>query len=184
MRACCRPSASSPSAARSLDPIFPAPVAARTHTCQRIIDMVKGALAPALPHAADAASNGANTTAFISGDRSAIWTPRIPLFRDVWRRLRRPLLQRRQGRRTDAHPQHVEHAGRSDGNGVSRCSSRNTLSRAIPAAPACTAAGWGSGGRSVRWIIPVCSQAPGSASWRPLGASSAASRARSAGICC
>src|SRR5262249_641646 len=33
-------------------PTFPAPVAARTHTCQRIIDVVHGALAPALPAAA------------------------------------------------------------------------------------------------------------------------------------
>jgi N-methylhydantoinase B len=52
-----------------LDPVFPAPVAARTHTCQRIIDVIHGALASALPAAATAASNGANTTAFVSGLR-------------------------------------------------------------------------------------------------------------------
>jgi N-methylhydantoinase B len=50
-----------------INPMFPAPVAARTHTCQRIVDIVIGALAPAVPHAAIAASNGANTTAIISG---------------------------------------------------------------------------------------------------------------------
>ena len=50
-----------------LNPVFPAPVAARTHTCQRIIDAVQGALAHALPRAATGAGNGANTTAFLSG---------------------------------------------------------------------------------------------------------------------
>ena len=50
-----------------LNAVFPAPVAARAHTCQRIIDVVFGALAPALPHLAPAAGNGANTTAVFSG---------------------------------------------------------------------------------------------------------------------
>jgi len=46
---------------------FPAPVAARANTCQRIVDVVIGALAPACPEAAVAAANGANTTAVFSG---------------------------------------------------------------------------------------------------------------------
>jgi len=46
---------------------FPAPVAARMHTCQRMVDAVIGALAPALPERAIAAGNGANTTAVFSG---------------------------------------------------------------------------------------------------------------------
>jgi N-methylhydantoinase B len=50
-----------------LNPVFPAPVAARTHTCQRVVDLVIGALAGALPQAAVGASNGANTMAIISG---------------------------------------------------------------------------------------------------------------------
>ena len=50
-----------------LNAVFPAPVAARAHTCQRIIDVVLGALAPALPDRAPAAGNGANTTAVFSG---------------------------------------------------------------------------------------------------------------------
>ncbi len=50
-----------------LDCVAPAPVAARANTSQRIIDVVIGALAPALPHAAVAAANGANTTAVFSG---------------------------------------------------------------------------------------------------------------------
>ncbi len=46
---------------------FPAPVAARAHTCQRIIDVVLGALAQALPDKVIAAANGANTTAVFAG---------------------------------------------------------------------------------------------------------------------
>ena len=46
---------------------FPAPVAARAHTCQRIIDVVLGALAQALPGKVIAAANGANTTAVFAG---------------------------------------------------------------------------------------------------------------------
>lgn len=47
--------------------VFPAPVAGRAHTCQRIIDVVFGALAPALPEQVTAAPNGANTMAVFSG---------------------------------------------------------------------------------------------------------------------
>jgi N-methylhydantoinase B len=50
-----------------LNAVFPAPVAARLHTCQRVVDVVIGALAPALPESAIGASNGANTTAVFSG---------------------------------------------------------------------------------------------------------------------
>ncbi len=46
---------------------FPAPVAARAHTCQRIVDAVLGALAQALPDRVVAAANGANTTAVFAG---------------------------------------------------------------------------------------------------------------------
>jgi N-methylhydantoinase B len=50
-----------------LNASFPAPVAARANTCQRIVDVVIGALAPALPGQAVGAANGANTTAVFSG---------------------------------------------------------------------------------------------------------------------
>lgn len=50
-----------------LDCRFPAPVAARAHTCQRVVDVIVGALAAALPEQAVAAANGANTTAVFSG---------------------------------------------------------------------------------------------------------------------
>jgi N-methylhydantoinase B len=46
---------------------FPAPVAARANTCQRIIDVIIGALATALPEQVIGAANGANTTAVFSG---------------------------------------------------------------------------------------------------------------------
>ncbi len=50
-----------------LNATFPAPVAGRANTCQRIIDVIIGALASALPEQAVAAANGANTTAVFSG---------------------------------------------------------------------------------------------------------------------
>jgi N-methylhydantoinase B len=46
---------------------FPAAVAARANTAQRIVDVVIGALAPAVPNAAVGAANGANTTAVFFG---------------------------------------------------------------------------------------------------------------------
>lgn len=45
----------------------PAPVAARAHTSQRLIDIIIGAFAAAIPERAVGASNGANTTAVFSG---------------------------------------------------------------------------------------------------------------------
>lgn len=46
---------------------FPAATAARLHSCQRVADVVFGALAPALPEEVVASGNGANTTAVFSG---------------------------------------------------------------------------------------------------------------------
>ena len=50
-----------------INAVFPAAVAARANTAQRIVDVVIGALAPALPEAAVGAANGANTTAVFFG---------------------------------------------------------------------------------------------------------------------
>ncbi len=50
-----------------LNSVFPAPVAARAHSCQRAIDVVLGALSQALPDKIIAAANGANTTAVFAG---------------------------------------------------------------------------------------------------------------------
>ncbi|MDP6707372.1 MAG: hydantoinase B/oxoprolinase family protein [Alphaproteobacteria bacterium] len=46
---------------------FPAATAARAQTCQRIVDVIFGALAEAIPERVMAAGNGANTTAVFSG---------------------------------------------------------------------------------------------------------------------
>jgi N-methylhydantoinase B len=54
-----------------LNSIFPAPVAARAHSCQRAIDVVLGALSQALPEKVIAAANGANTTGGGMGARSS-----------------------------------------------------------------------------------------------------------------
>src|SRR5262249_57823981 len=45
----------------------PAPVAWRTQTCQRIADLILGALAPALPERVIAGTNGANSAWVFSG---------------------------------------------------------------------------------------------------------------------
>ena len=47
--------------------VFPAAVAARANTCQRVVDVILGALAEAVPMAVVGAANGANTTAVFSG---------------------------------------------------------------------------------------------------------------------
>jgi N-methylhydantoinase B len=57
----------------------PAPVAARANTSQRIIDVVFGALAPALPEAAVGAGNGANTTAVFAGTDPGTGAPYVYL---------------------------------------------------------------------------------------------------------
>lgn len=45
----------------------PAAVNGRSETCQRIVDLIQGALADAVPHRVTAASNGANTGVHFSG---------------------------------------------------------------------------------------------------------------------
>ena len=62
-----------------LNGAFPAPVASRAHTCQRIIDVVLGALAEALPDKVVAAANGANTTAVFSGTDPRTGSPYLYL---------------------------------------------------------------------------------------------------------
>lgn len=50
-----------------LNAAFPVAVAGRANTCQRIIDVLLGALAPALPAKAVGAANGANTAVVFAG---------------------------------------------------------------------------------------------------------------------
>lgn len=47
--------------------VTPAAVALRANTCQRVVDIVIGALAPALPDRAIGAANGSNTSAVFAG---------------------------------------------------------------------------------------------------------------------
>lgn len=58
---------------------FPAAVAGRANTCQRVIDVVIGALSEALPEAVVAAANGANTAAIFSGRDPATGQPYVYL---------------------------------------------------------------------------------------------------------
>ncbi|MFT8636645.1 MAG: hydantoinase B/oxoprolinase family protein [Pseudoclavibacter sp.] len=53
-----------------LDCVAPAAVNGRSETCQRVVDLILGALAPAVPHAVTAAANGSNTGVHFSG-----WDP-------------------------------------------------------------------------------------------------------------
>lgn len=53
-----------------LNCVSPAAVNGRSETCQRVVDLILGALAPAAPAAVTAASNGANTGVHFSG-----WNP-------------------------------------------------------------------------------------------------------------
>lgn len=50
-----------------VNPTPPSPVAGRTDTCQRIVDVIYGALAQAVPEKVPAASNGAVTAIHLSG---------------------------------------------------------------------------------------------------------------------
>ena len=59
--------------------IAPAACASRANTCQRIVDVVIGALAEALPEDVVAASNGANTAAVFSGWYPATGEPYVYL---------------------------------------------------------------------------------------------------------
>ena len=97
---------------------FPAAVAARANTAQRIVDVVIGALAPAIPEAAVGAANGANTTAVFFGhdprhDRHYVY------LETLGGGFGGRFSKRRQGRRAVAHHQHVEPAGGVDRDGVS-----------------------------------------------------------------
>jgi N-methylhydantoinase B len=58
--------------------VYPAAVNGRCSTCQRVVDLILGALAPALPDRVIAATNGANTAALFDG-RNADGSPWIYL---------------------------------------------------------------------------------------------------------
>ncbi len=49
---------------------YPAAVNGRCSTCQRVVDLIFGALAPAIPDRVIAATNGANTVALFAGSNA------------------------------------------------------------------------------------------------------------------
>ena len=97
---------------------FPAAVAARANTSQRIVDVVIGALAPAIPGGRGRRRERREHHRGLLRPRSAL-RPRLRLSRNARRRVRRALHQGRQGWRAGAHHQHVESACGIDRNGIS-----------------------------------------------------------------
>ena len=124
--------------------VAPAAVALRANTCQRVIDVVIGALADVLPGEAIGAANGANTSMVFAGVDPRNGAPYVYLG-DARRRHGRPQRPRRQGRRAGAHHQHVQPAGRGDRDGVSAARGGVRAGRRTRAVRAASAAAWGCG---------------------------------------
>ena len=98
--------------------VAPAACASRANTCQRVVDVVIGALADALPQAVVAASNGANTAAVFFRSPSDFGCA-ICLHRDYWRRLWRTGQQGWYRWCPGSFHKYVQPADRSDGIRVS-----------------------------------------------------------------
>jgi N-methylhydantoinase B len=94
-----------------LNCVHPAAVNGRIATCQRVVDLIDGALAQAVPDRVTAAANGACASATFVGVHTGRW-PRLGLSRDDRRRLRCARRKGRIGRRARPYDQHVELAGR------------------------------------------------------------------------
>ena len=95
----------------------PAPVGWRTQTCQRIADVIFGALAQALPERVPAAGNGANAAMVFSGVDPARGGYYVYL-ETHRRRRRRHRARRRSRRRAGPHHQHLQPARRVPRDGV------------------------------------------------------------------
>ena len=92
---------------------WPSPVVGGWETQTRLVDVIFRALLPALPERLPAGTKAMMCHAGFGGVDAA--DERVLLLpRDVRRRLRRPLRERRAGRRADARPEHRERAGRGD----------------------------------------------------------------------
>ena len=89
----------------------PAAVNGRTNTCQRVVDLVHGALAQAVPERIIAACNGAVVATPFSGV--------LRLSGNTWRRFWRPRQQGWPRRCPGPHHQHLQPADRRLGNGIS-----------------------------------------------------------------
>ena len=92
---------------------WPSPVVGGWETQTRLVDVIFRALLPALPERLPAGTKAMMCHAGFGGVDAA--DERVLLLpRDVRRRLRRPLRERRAGRGADARPEHRERAGRGD----------------------------------------------------------------------
>ena len=92
---------------------WPSPVVGGWETQTRLVDVIFRALLPALPERLPAGTKAMMCHAGFGGvDRADERVLLLP--RDVRRRLRRPVRERRAGRRADARPEHRERAGRGD----------------------------------------------------------------------
>ena len=96
----------------------PAAVNGRIAACQRVVDLIHGALAQAVPERVTAAGNGACASRQLHR-RSIPDGRHLGLSGDDRRRLRRAGDQGRPGRRPYPHDQHLEPAGRGAGARVS-----------------------------------------------------------------
>ena len=90
----------------------------RLSLCQRVVDLIFGALAPAVPDKVTAASNGACFSITFAGHQPAGQCA-LGVSGNDRRRLRRAVQQGRPGRRACAHDQHLQPAGRGAGTGIS-----------------------------------------------------------------
>ena len=92
---------------------WPSPVVGGWETQTRLVDVIFRALLPALPERLPAGTKAMMCHAGFGGvDRADERVLLLP--RDVRRRLRRPLRERRAGRGADARAEHRERAGRGD----------------------------------------------------------------------
>ena len=164
--------------ARILNCVHPAAVNGRLQTCQRVADLILGALAQAVPERRHGLLE-------LGLHRRLLHRPAaerrldLGLSRDDRRRQRRARPQGRAGRRARPHDQHLEPAGRGAGDRISAAAAALRAGRRTPAASASIAAAWACGA-STRRPTTAASASTSRASARGAGACSAAAPARTA----
>ena len=137
-----------------LNCLAPAAVNGRLQLCQRVADMILGALAQAIPERVMACSNSACTVAYFIGKRPHDGSTWVYLESDR-RRQRRARHQGRAGRRARPHHQHLEPAGRGLGDRIPLTLMRYELV-ADWAVSASIAAAWVCAVSTRRPMIAVC----------------------------
>ena len=120
-----------------LNSVFPAPVAARAHACQRVIDVVLGALSQALPQKVIAAAKRGKHHSRVLRCRSTQWENHI----SIWRHLAAVWVHGRPKMARPALPiLPIYRWNRSSRN--IRCGWKNTVSLKIQAEQGLFAAPW------------------------------------------